>query len=534
MSLKLINYQMAYPGHDPLLNSTNFELEKGQKYSLMGYNGVGKSSILRDIWEKFINSDKSVSLPLSTCYLPQHLPEDLDFIIKELKNFPTFYELIYQWQINEYSQIAKELDFDEKLLNWFLEVSVVIPPTFNQDFENKIFELGLSTGFWDQNFKNLSAGSKKKIFLALIFSSKPDLIIIDELTNHLDKQSIAIVSKWVKESNSSMLIIDHNAQFLENTINNFLFLPNNKERKWTNYPKLTYIDFMELIESKKESQALAQKALDKKKKSLEKQLEFYQWRADVFNADIGAQARTIKNKMKWEVTSNPLNDEKDLRKTVKMIGSKTKSIKPKSNSLFTIQDLEYIIGVNKTQFIHDFKIYKGDRIWIKGPNGRGKSTLLNLILDSIEKKINSNKQFLSGSINLGSTFDRTKVFTIAQNQNYGNPMSIQNFVRERVKLEWFQINALLKNLGFDSKYNFETNVSQLSLGEYIRLQLGILGNNIDQYDLIILDEPGNFLDVFTQQALIDMLTKYKGALLLVTHDEILGDKLEVEDELRLN
>jgi ATP-binding cassette, subfamily F, member 3 len=534
MSLKLINYQMSYPGSDNLLNNTSFTLDKGHKYTLLGYNGVGKSSILRDIWEKAIMHSKQVSMPVKTCYLPQHLPTLLDFKITTLKDFPSYYDLMYQWMESEYRDQSTDLGFNDNLLNWYLEVSSELPPTFGQDFERNIFELGLSTGFWDQSFVNLSAGTKKKIFLSLIFASNPELVIIDELTNHLDKKAIEVVSRWVKESKSTMLIVDHNAEFLEATMNNYLFLSNNQERKWSFYPNTSYSNFMELLDSKRESQALAQKQLDRKRKALDKQLEFLQWRADVFNADIGAAARTIKHKMEWEVNSNPLNGEKDLRIAVKMVGAKTKPTKPKSNLLLNIQNLEYIVGVNSTQTIQELSVYKGDRLWITGGNGRGKSTLLNLILAQIDNKLSSHPQYLSGVVNLGTTFDRTKVFTIAQNQSYGSPMSIQDFIRERVKLEWFEINGLLKNLGFADKYNFETNVSQLSLGEFIRLQLGILGKNLENYELIILDEPGNFLDVFTQQALVDMLDKYKGGLLLVTHDQILGDKLNMNENLELS
>ena len=533
MSLKLINYTMAYPGSENLLNSTTFEFSEGKKYTLLGYNGVGKTSILRDIWEKSIIGDRQVSLPLETCYLPQHLPENLDFKIKSIKEFPNYYELIYQWLTEEYRDKAVDLDFNDRLLDWFLEVSSYVSPTFVQDFERNIFELGLSTGFWDKNFINLSAGTKKKIFLALIFATKPKLIIVDELTNHLDAKSIEVVSKWVSESESTMLLIDHNGEFLESTISNFLFLPNNKERKWVYYPNIKYNEFIELLDNKRESQALDQKRLDKRRKSMEKQLEFLQWRAEVFDADIGASARTIKHKIEWEIDSNSLNEEKDLRKIVKMVHAKTKLIKPKSNILITINNLSYIIGINKEQTVKEFKVYKGDRIWIKGPNGTGKSTLINLIQSTIDDQLLKHPQYLDGEILKGVTFERNKVFAIAQNQNYGESKSIQHFVRERVKLEWFQINGLLKNLGFGEKYNFETNVSQLSLGEYIRLQLGILGNNISNYDLIILDEPGNFLDVFTQQALIDMLKMFKGALLLITHDQLLGDKLGVEEILEL-
>lgn len=237
---------------------------------------MGKSSILNSIWEKGILHDKSVSLPTKTCYLPQHLPKDLDFKTASLRDFPNYYELIYQWLNSEYSLIASHLEFDEMFLQWFLDTQGNLNPTFIKDFEKNIFELGLSTGFWDKNFNKLSAGTKKKIFLSLIFACDPDLIIVDELTNHLDHNSIGVVSRWVQESTATILLIDHNSEFLNATISNYLFLPNNSERKFLNYPNTTFDEFLDALDSKHETQAHQQKLLDKRQKSLEKQLTHLQ------------------------------------------------------------------------------------------------------------------------------------------------------------------------------------------------------------------------------------------------------------------
>jgi ATPase subunit of ABC transporter with duplicated ATPase domains len=126
-------------------------------------------------------------------------------------------------------------------------------------------------------------------------ATEPDIVLADELTNHLDFQAIAVVKNWMQTCRSSFLLIDHNSEFLS-LFNNFLFLPNNKSRKTLYYPNQSFDQVISELEKLEKSQLEDQQIILKRKKALEKQLEHLQFRAEVFNADIGSAARSIRKK----------------------------------------------------------------------------------------------------------------------------------------------------------------------------------------------------------------------------------------------
>lgn len=172
-------------------------------------------------------------------------------------------------------------------------------------------------------------------------ATEPDIVLADELTNHLDFQAIAVVKKSMQTYKSSFLLIDHNSEFLS-LFDHFLFLPNNKSRKTLYYPNQTFDEVMTELDRLEKSQAEEKKFILKRKKALEKQLELLQFRAEVFNTDIGSAARSVKKKLDWEVESNPVLEEMDINKEVSF--GKIKSQKIKKNLLLDVKNLEYKIS----------------------------------------------------------------------------------------------------------------------------------------------------------------------------------------------
>lgn len=139
-----------------------------------------------------------------------------------------------------------------------------------------------------------------------------------------------------------------------------------------------------------------------------------------------------------------------------------------------IRELEYSIGIKKTQKIDELKLYYGDRLRISGRNGSGKSTLVTLINQVIEKteKI-ENSQYLSGEITVDLSIDSSQVFFFQQRYSYGEMILLYEYIHRQTKINTFQIPGILKKLEL-THYDMATSLNTLSLGELIRLKLGLL------------------------------------------------------------
>jgi ATPase subunit of ABC transporter with duplicated ATPase domains len=202
--------------------------------------------------------------------------------------------------------------------------------------------------------------------------------------------------------------------------------------------------------------------------------------------------------------------------------------------LIEVKDLEFLIGSNKSQLVSRFKLYQHQRVQIQGPNGRGKSTLLKFIQARLEKGGEFHKdldQYLRGEINIFN-LERQQIFSLQQVTNYPVDYSLESYLQAHTDLMSYHIPNFLKNLELH-KFSNHSNLSHLSMGEFIRLQLGVLARIQHTIKLLILDEPGNFLDVFTQKALVHLLQNYTGALLIVSHDPKLVAQIDIEESLEL-
>jgi ATPase subunit of ABC transporter with duplicated ATPase domains len=532
--LDIRDFSFGYPGQNNLLNNFYLNLKQGEKVILLGSNGVGKTSILRGIWEKsFEEKQNQINLPLEKAYFTQDIPATLS--LKPLNPLDiTFYELQYQMETERMLTQEASLDFEDQLISWLSEVVINTNNNFREKLKLNLFDLKLAPAFLSQKWKDLSSGTKKKLMLAILFATDPKLIIADEITNHLDKEAVDIVIDWIKKSSSTMLIIDHNQKFLDSIGNNFLVLSNNKERKIQSYPNMTFDEVMSELDELQSRQTSQLLQIKKKEKQLESNIKEFQRQASVFNSDsAGSKIRAMEKRLQREVYTQSVLTELDLRKQVNF-GNKNSTIKLKKNILIEIEELHYMIGSNLEQYVKELKIYHGDRIRISGPNGRGKSSLIKMITNKIQGKNleEVNEQYLSGSIKI-SNLEYQEFYAIEQVSNYPSGFTIDSYLQSvSNNLEW-EVKNLLKRIELD-KFSLHSPISSLSMGEFIRLQLGLLSQNLHKIKLLILDEPGNFLDIFTQKALIKMLDNYHGTLILITHDDKLNDQIEIDGEFILD
>ena len=433
---------------------------------------------------------------LSMGYLeqdPQFNPEETinDFIFKsdnEQQQLIKEYEHLLENDPENYDQIEIVTNKITELEAW--------------EYEYKIKNIldRLDVHHLDQQIKTLSGGQKKRLALAELLISDPELFVLDEPTNHLDIETIEWLESFLTTGNKTILLVTHDRYFLDNVCNEILEIDQQKIFSYQG-------NYSYYLEKRAEREAADQVRYQKNSNLLKKELE---WMRRM------PQARSTKSKSRIDAFY-------DLQSKTQNNGPKEQlelSIKSarQGNNILEIDHL--IKSFNQHIIINDFNYVfkKGDRIGLAGKNGSGKSTLLNLLTGELKPD--------AGSIIVGET---TSIGYYRQSGLKFNDAervidTIKN-VAEYITMadgKLLSASQLLTQFLFPPKKQHGF-ISNLSGGEKKRLQLLMI--LIKNPNFLILDEPTNDLDTDTLNVLEDFLTNFSGVIILVSHDRYLIDKL---------
>ena len=534
-SLNLISgFSFSYPNASPTVQNLNLNLEAGSKIALVASNGVGKTTILNELWRNSFTSNSAVKFDHKKVYFTQHIP-NLEFNPQKITE--NYFDLLLQIYIAQTEQTqGRYLDFyPENYAEWIMDLVTDPIPDFRADLIVYLAAFRINPSVLPSSFALLSPGTKKKLLLAILLASKPNLILADELTNHLDKEVVISLENILERSQIPILMVDHNQSFLSAVANQFVFIPDNKDRYGIHF-KGRYIEFRDYLNNLQTQQQNQYNQIVQQKKELKSKGEELQVLARKYSesAKIGSMKRAVARNIE-KLDSEPILNNADLSKKVKFKTHENKA-KIKANLLCRsnlLEPVKLLIGQDKTQVILNFELYLGEKVRIGGKNGTGKSTLVKSLCYNFEHGSNDGfGQYVSGKWDLGQAISRKDIFMLSQLTDYPEGLTLENYLQNNTDLDQYQLLNFLKNLEL-SKFKLSTFISNLSLGEFIRLQLGCMGRLIGEIKLIILDEPGNFLDIFTQQAMIDMLKKYNNSLILITHDDILAQAIGFDREFTL-
>lgn len=506
---------IAHQGGENIVNDAHFTVPTHTICTIIGPNGVGKSSLMREIWQSQFRKQKGITLPLQRAYIPQNMI-DIDFKIKDM---PTIWDIIFQYESSEYEHQDYEPEYQQRVLEWYCDVIEHTPSDYEQRLMSTMRQIGLHTAAMTPTFGELSPGSKKKLLLAILFASQPHAILGDELTNHLDAQAIDILAMWLQKSSAASLIIDHSQDLVSAVSKDFLVLEKTVARKPRIYSHTTLESLLEDLEKRRELQEQEQKTADARQAKIEADIKLKQRQVEVYGAAVGKAVQTLKKKLEREITSREALNEFDSRKDITFATSKQSS-KIKSDLIASFEDLEYKIGIQKIQAIDELRLYKGTRYRIIGPNGSGKSTLISLLEAQLAGTLHEHTQYIEGQITLGSTIKDKSIYIMRQRSQYETYGSIEDFILERVNISPHSIKGFLKQLQIDKDQTDLT--SHLSLGQIIRLELAIIARIMPTLEVLILDEPGNYLDIYMQRSLSNLLKQFKGGLIFISHDSTLA------------
>ncbi|WP_414052569.1 ribosomal protection-like ABC-F family protein [Macrococcus animalis] len=367
-----------------------------------------------------------------------------------------------------------------------------------------------------------SGGEQTKRYLLKAFNNNHELLLLDEPSTNLDQDNIKWLINEINQFKGTMIIVSHDRTLLNQTINKIVEI----EDKYLNMYLGDYDDYEHQKKKNLEKQASDYKQYQTKIKQLEIEAEERMKRAKCFKKrkkNVSISDYKVNSRM-GAYDSQEKAIAKSSKALIKRIEQIKKADKPKEEKSFKIKPIgklenkgstlinldKFEICVNNKHLFKakSFKVIQGDKIAINGPNGSGKTTYI--------------KQLMYQNIE-GYYKHDIKIGYFAQNLNtLDNNKSIFENVKLTSVQDDFTIRNLLAALGFEYNRIYQ-EVNTLSGGERVRLQ--IIKLLLGDYDMLILDEPTNFLDVSTLKALELFLIEYPGTFIIISHDYILIDNV---------
>lgn len=489
-------------GGTTLFKDISFVINEKDRIALMGKNGAGKSTLLKIIAGERTASGGRVSVPKDAkiAYLPQHLmTEDNRTVFEEASQaFASIFEM--QRQIDDLNnQLASRTDYESESYYQLIEDVSVLSEKFysieETNYTAEVEKILLGLGFTRTDFSRptseFSGGWRMRIELAKILLQKPDLILLDEPTNHIDIESIIWLEDFLINSARAVIVISHDKAFVDAITNRTIEITMGRIYDY----KVNYSTYLQLRRERREQQ---QRAFEEQQKMIDDTQLFIERFKGTYSKTNQVQSR-VKMLEKMEILEIDEEDTSAIR--LKFPPS------PRSGSYpVTMQRLSKSYGSHKVFSDASLSIERGERVAFVGKNGEGKSTLVQSIMGEIDYE---------GELNLGHNI---KIGYFAQNQaslldeELTVFQTIDNVAKGDIRTKIKDIlGAFL--FGGDS---INKKVKVLSGGE--RTRLSIMKLLLEPVNLLILDEPTNHLDIKTKEILKSALQDYDGTLILVSHD----------------
>ncbi|KYQ81300.1 ABC transporter ATP-binding protein [Acinetobacter sp. NRRL B-65365] len=498
--ITLRDVHLAFGG-PALLDGANFNLERGERVCLIGRNGEGKSTLLKLIEGSLLpdNGEVSIQNGLTVSMLAQDVPMDsgkVADIVAEgageaanvLKEYHEASDACVLGDMEACDRMGMLQHKLDQLDGWALENKV----------NSILSKMGLDP---DADLADLSGGRKRRVLLARALLTQPDVLLLDEPTNHLDVESIEWLEKFLMDQNNlTLLFISHDRSFVDSIATRIVELDRGILRSYEgNYSR--YLDLKaQQMEAEEKQNALFDKKLAEEEAWIRQ----------------GIKARRTRNEGRVRALKDLREQSKARRSQQGKVSMATQEANRSGKLVFEIENLS--VSYDSKALIKDFSaiVLRGDRIGLVGDNGVGKTTLIKAILGEIEH---------GGSVKTGTQLE------IAYFDQLRNALDLEKTVMANVSegSDFVDVNgnrrhiySYLQDFLF-SPERARTPVKALSGGERNRILLAKL--LLKPSNLIVMDEPTNDLDMVTLELLEEMLSEYKGTLLLISHDRAFMDNV---------
>ncbi|HRB72868.1 MAG TPA: ABC-F family ATP-binding cassette domain-containing protein [Flavobacterium sp.] len=496
-------------GGTTLFSDVTFAINENDKIALMGKNGAGKSTLLKIIAGVNKPSTGAISAPKEAviAYLPQHLltKDDATVFEETSKAFAAIFGMKTEIDdLNEQLTVRTDYESDDymKLIERVSELSEKFYSIEEVNYEAEVEKVLKGLGFVREDFNRptseFSGGWRMRIELAKILLQKPDLILLDEPTNHMDIESIQWLEDFLINSAKAVMVISHDRAFVDNITNRTIEVTMGRIYDY----KAKYSDYLEL---RKDRRIHQQKAYDEQQKMIAETQEFIDRFKGTYSKTLQVQSR-VKMLEKLELVEVDEVDTSALR--LKFPPS------PRSGQYpVVVEELSKSYGDHVVFKNAGMVIERGQKVAFVGKNGEGKSTMIKAIMKEID---------FEGKLEVGHN---VKVGYFAQNQaslldeNLTVFETIDHIAVGDIRTK---IKDLLGAFMFSGD-NTTKKVKVLSGGEKTRLAMIKL--LLEPVNVLILDEPTNHLDMKTKDIIKDALKDFDGTLILVSHDRDFLDGL---------
>ncbi|WPX99225.1 ABC transporter ATP-binding protein [Candidatus Megaera polyxenophila] len=505
-----------------IFHNLNFDLFPRNKVTIVGENGIGKSTFLRILHQEsqksfskdLVDWSGSVKVLGTVGYLPQAFNKfDDDFAI----------EHIVKWS-------------GDDTLGEFINNNPIKPSNFKNWFEEfnalggyglckTLSELKLEEEILCRQMHTLSGGQKTKVHLAALAFQEPEILLLDEPTNHLDMAGLKWLSNYIKRFNGGVVMVTHDRALISETsdrISELSPISHNFVHFTGGYKK--YLEAQKLLAEKAKAKAERYK---KEKKALEEELhnalavkETKIYKPPKDNDKIGFNAKgQRKQKQEGNKIINLKSKIDEIDKELQTLPQTRKEldiqITYKDSGFFQISVTNFSCEIDGKLLFNpvSFSASPGQKIIITGPNGVGKTSLLR----SIEHPENFTSINLSGKVKVG--------YLNQEQEDIDTTITAVQYIKETSgdKLNQGQVLELLYRFGISSHNDLYRPIENLSTGTIRKLQLaGIIASGAN---LLLLDEPTNHIDIMSMEAIEEQLHDFPGIVIATSHDRYFMDAL---------
>lgn len=522
----------SYQGNVVVQDAT-FNLGDGQHAALVGYNGTGKSTILKMLAgvEKPDSGTISLGVSQTIGYLLQDTSQHINVTVMEYLRGETGISAIEQ----KLEELSKDLSHQEQLMHYG-DLQDRFERCGGYNFvhraETMLEGLGIGRDSMLHPMSNLSSGQKHKVGLVAILLRDDDILLLDEPTNNLDLPAIIWLEQYLKKSSRTILFVSHDRRFIDQIATKIVVL--DWIKRTTSVTNGNYSSYLEQRERIMENQAAAHDRQQKEIAGLERRVETLRVKALRGSSWRGTDNDKFLRGFKRDRAAGSGRRAAAMEKRIEQI---KRIERPTFRDRLHIEvDLEVLHGsadINLDNVVAGYpngyttapislNIPFGERVNILGTNGAGKSTLLKTmcgILKPLTGEVKPGPGVLMGNM-------------LQEHESLPRNASAIDFLMERCKIEEVNAFQLLNHFSILPKDRAREPIKNLSPGARARLLIGLFAEQ--KKNVLVLDEPTNHLDLEASEALEEVLANFEGTIILVSHDRYFLERIGFDRILLLN